>query len=106
MITFTRTAQTYDAATDTMTSVATTVTGDAVQVTPKDSDLVRFRERDLVITETILLLFTPTTYGQVPAPGDVVTWPNSSVGLEYTVRDVNPLAPDGVVILARVACGR
>lgn len=106
MITFTRTTQTYNPETDTMLSVDTTVTGEAMQVTPNASDLLRFKERGLVLTETIMLLFTPTTYGQVPAPGDVVTWPLGVTGVPYRVRDVNPLAPDGVVILARVACSR
>ncbi len=107
MITFTRVTPTYNPSSDTMSTVTTTVTGDAIQVQPNASDIQRFKERDLLLTETILLLFTPTTYGYVPMPGDTVVWPASgSTATTYTVRDVNPLAPDGVVIMARVACGR
>ena len=107
MITFTRTTQTYDPATDTLTPAVTTVTGEAIE-TPRRSaaDLARFADINLRATETILLVFTPTTYGQLPKPGDIVTWPADSTGLEYTVRDVNALRPDGVTILARIACSR
>lgn len=106
MITFTRTTQTYDASADSVTSLVTTITGDAMEVEPRQSDLKRYEEHGLRLTETVMLLFTPTTYGDLPAPGDVITWPNASNGVAYTVRDVNPLRPDGVTILARVACSR
>jgi hypothetical protein len=108
MITFTRTTQTYSPATDTLTAATTTITGEAIE-TPRRSaaDLSRLNELNLRSTETILLIFTPTTYGQLPRPGDVVTWPNDdTTGVVYTVRDVNALRPDGVTILARIACSR
>jgi hypothetical protein len=106
MITFTRVTQTYDASTDTMTSASTTVTGDAIEVQPSQQDALRYQELGMRLTETIVLLFAPTTYGELPEPGDTVTWPNSSSGTVYTVRDVRALRPDGVVIMARLGCSR
>lgn len=107
MITFTRVTPTYTPSTDTMTSVTTTVTGDAIEVRPNQADLLRYKELGLLLTETVTLFFTPTTYGQLPAPGDTVVWPASgSTATTYTVRDLSPLRPDGVVIAARIACGR
>lgn len=102
MITFTRTTQTYDAATDTMTPVTTTVTGEAVRV---KGDPQRYQALGLRLDTMPTLLFTPTTYGEVPEPGDTVVWPLTG-GDTYTVKDVDPVAPDGVVILARVVIAR
>ena len=107
MITFTRVTQTYNASADTMVSVSTTVTGDAMEVRPNSSDLLRYQEAGLRLTETITLLFTPTTYGELPEPGDTVVWPPTGTNATtYTVRDVSQFAPDGVTILAYVACSR
>jgi hypothetical protein len=99
MITFTRTTQTYNQATGDVVPVVTTVTGSAIQV---KGDPQRYQAMGLILATMPTLLFTPTSYGQVPKPGDAVTWS----GVDYTVRDVDPLAPDGVVILARVVIGR
>jgi hypothetical protein len=97
MITFTRTVPgTYDAATDTWTTpTETTVTGNAVQVR---GDADTYRALSLIQSQAPTLLFTPTTYGQLPLPGDQVTWAEDV----YTVRDVAPIQPDGVAIMARV----
>ncbi len=96
-VTFTwRTPGVHDPATDTFTTAATvTVAGYALRVR---GDPDRYRALSLVEAQAPTLLFTPTTYGALPALGASVTWG----GTVYTVRDVAPLAPDGTAILARV----
>lgn len=91
---------TYTDATDAWTSATTTtVAGYAIRV---GGNPVRYAELNLRQSEAPTLLFTPSTYGSLPALGSSVTW-NSLV---YTVRDVQPLAPDGTAILARVVVAR
>ena len=102
MLTFTRTTLTYDAATDTSTSAETTITGSAIQVR---GDPQRYRDLGLVLSTMPSLLFAPTTYGDSVAPGDVVTWPATG-GSVYTVKDVQDLAPDGVVITSTLVIGK
>ena len=99
--TFTRKANTYNPETGVLTVSESTITGSAVQV---ESDPRRFDALGLSLLENLTLLFTPTTYGETPQPGDEVTWPAS--GTVYKVADVDPIAPDGVTILARVVIGR
>ena len=101
-ITFTRTTRTYTAATDTATVSSSTVTGSAIQVR---GDPQRYAALGLVLTTMPTLFWAPTTYGEVPLPGDTVVWPETG-GSTYTVRDVDPIAPDGVVIAARVVIGK
>lgn len=94
-VTFSRTTQTYTPTTGTMTSATTTVVGNAVRVR---GDAEVYKSLGLIQSEAPTLFFTPTTYGQCPQPGDTVNWSSTT----YTVRDVNPIAPDGTVIAARV----
>ena len=106
MITFTRTTQTADPATGIPTPTVTTITGNAVRVAPRSKlDIERYAELGLQLHQIAVLLFTPTTYGDTPQTGDTVVWPATN-GATYTVRDVNPIAPDGVTIAARVAVTR
>lgn len=100
-ITFTRKTQTYNAETGVMTTASGTVVGSGMKV---KSDVQRFTALELSLTETITLFFTPETYGELPEPGDEVIWPAG--GTLYRVKDVDTIAPDGVVIAARVAIGR
>jgi len=94
------TAGAYDPVADTETGATTSrVPGVAMRVTPNPQDIKRFQEKSLVVAETPLLLFVADTYGDVVPMGASCTWE----GQRCTVRDVNPLAPDGVHILARVA---
>lgn len=96
MITFTRNTQSaYDPETDTSSTSETTITGVAIRV---PGDPKRYAALGLVESDAPTLQFVPTTYGNTPEPGDTVTWANET----YTVRDVEPVAPDGVTILARV----
>lgn len=97
-VTFTRSTRTYDAATDTSSVVASTITGSAIQVR---GDPRRYKALGLTLTDMPTLFFCPTTYGECPAVGDTVTWTSK----RYTVRDVSPIAPDGVTIAARIIVG-
>jgi len=99
-VTFTHTTPgTYDATTDTTTSpVTTTVTGNAMQVR---GDPETYKALGLVEYEAPTLLFVAQTYGEVPQVGDTTDW----ASITYTVKSVQPLAPDGYVILARVVIG-
>jgi hypothetical protein len=96
-VTFTLTIPgTYDAATDTWTGGSTsTVTGDAIRTRGNPE---RYKALELIESESPALLFTPDTYGDLPALNSTVSW-NSTT---YTVRDVDPIAPDGTAIAARV----
>lgn len=100
-ITFTRSTRTYTPTTDVSTVAETTITGSAIQVR---GDPRRYAALGLVLSEMPTLFFSPTTYGDTPAPGDTVVWPDS--GHTWTVKDVDPIAPDGVLIAARIVIGR
>lgn len=99
-VTFTFTSPgTYDATTDTWsTPTTTTVTGSAVEVKGNPDTYERL---SLVHSSAPSLFFTPDTYGSLPRPGYTVTW-NS---IAYTVKDVDPLAPDGTPIAATIVVG-
>lgn len=97
MTTFTRvTHGTYDPETDLAASrTESTIEGVAIRVR---GERHRYQELGLVEAKAPTLLFVPATYGDTPEPGDTVEWESET----YTVRDVDPLAPDGVTIQARV----
>ncbi len=78
------------------------VVGFALRKQPSASDLERFRLRGLAEDKTVLLLFVATTYGETPTLGATVEWEGETL----TVRDLKPLAPDGVVIKTDVAASR
>lgn len=96
-VNFTRTVQTTDSATGRVTSSPTTIPGSAIQTrgNPKRYEALQLRE-----TEAPTLLWTPAVYGQQPdpAPGDLVEWRSRT----WTVKDVDAVAPDGVLIVARI----
>lgn len=99
-VTFTHSiAGTYDPSTRAWSGASSsTVAGYAVQVKGKPET---YQALGLVESKNPTLLFVPTTYGEVPAVGWTVTWSSTS----FTVRDVDPLAPDGTVISAKVVVG-
>ena len=99
--TFTRRTNVTNPEDGSHTVTESTVEGSATRVR---SDAQRFSALKLDLTENPTLFFVPTTYGEVPEPGDEVTWPAN--GPVYKVADVDPIAPDGVVIAARVVIGR
>lgn len=100
-VTFTRTVPgNYDPETDTDASPSTlTIRGEAVRVRGLPET---YRALSLIESEAPTLLFTPEEYGERPKPGDTVVWEAQT----WTVRDVNPTAPDGVMILARIIITR
>ena len=108
MTTFTRQTITPDPTTGIVTPAETTITGSAIQVR---GDPQRYRALDLNLSTMPTLFFTPTDYEleangpDFVMPGDTVPWPSSTSPV-YTVRDVSPIAPDGVVIAARIVIAR
>lgn len=107
VIAFTRSrAGAYDFATDRPGGVVvTTITGSAYQARGNPA---RYMALGLVLSTMPTLLFTPTAYGlranspEFVLPGDTVLWATQV----FTVRDVDPVAPDGVVIMARIVVGK
>jgi hypothetical protein len=105
MITFTRRSQAFADETGLSTETVTTITGHAVQVRGAAATYARL---GLSETQAPTLLITPTTYGlrawsdEFVRPGDEVEWAGGS----FVVQDVAPIAPDGVVIAARVVIAR
>lgn len=103
MVTFSRdTPGTFDGTTGLFSSPSTsTITGSAIQVRGNGA---RYRELGLVLSTMPTLLFTPSAYplrantDEFVLPGDTVSWNN----IDYTVKDVDPVAPDGFVIVARI----
>lgn len=90
----------YDEATDTYSGASSsTVAGFAIRI---DGDPKRYEELELQQVDAVTLLFTPTTYGELPALGSHVTWND----IVYMVRDVEPVAPDGPAVRARVVVTR
>jgi hypothetical protein len=105
MITFTRVTQTFDETTGLSTSVTSTITGSAIKVKGKADTYTRI---GLVESSAPTLLFTPTDYDlhahsdEFVKAGDTVSW----AGATFTAKDVDPIAPDGFVILARIVVAK
>lgn len=97
-VTFTRTVQAHDEATGQVTPTETTIAGYAIRDTGRPD---RYARLALLPSRAPTLLFAASTYGDAVALGDVVTWG----GLTYTVRDIEPVAPDGTPIVASVVVG-
>lgn len=98
-VTFTRLVEGYDPATDLVSPTTTTVAGQAVQVRPSYE---RYRALGLVIEDARRLLFAPTTFGAQPTVGDTVTWSGDLL----TVRDIEPISPDGNTLICFVTVSR
>lgn len=95
-VTFTLSDSTYAPSTDATSAPTTsTVTGAAMRV---KGDARMYESMKLVQSGLVTLLFAPDTYGERPALGSIVEWE----GADAVVVGVNPLAPDGTDILARV----
>jgi len=102
MVTFTRKTITVDESTGQTTENVSTITGSAIQVRGKADTYARL---GLAQSAAPTLLFTPTDYDlhahsdEFVMPGDTVEWAGST----YTAKDVDPVAIDGFVIIARIA---
>src|SRR5258708_5302724 len=107
MVTFTRTTPgIFNAADGTFgASTTTTITGDAIQVRGNPD---RYDALNLVLGSMPTLFFTPTLYdlragsSDFVLPGDSVQWNL----LTYIVKDIDPIAPDGIIIAARIIISR
>jgi hypothetical protein len=75
------------------------VTGQAMRV---KGDPKVYAALSLVEADAPTLLFAPDVFGTEPQLGMFVTW-GAHV---YAVRSVNPIAPDGPTIMARVVIAR
>jgi len=93
-VSFVQTVPTYDPSTGLTVSVVT-VPGWAIGTR---GDPRVYEAMGLVMTEAPMLLFAAATYGQVPAVGARVEWE----GKPLTVQWVDPVAPDGSVIVSKV----
>lgn len=106
--TFRKTTSTYDEATDTWSEGATSEVSGLVLQTRGDPR--KYEALALVESEAPTLLFVPYTRGELPELGAVVRWPNPlgipDVGTAYSVADVDPVAPDGRAIMARIIVKR
>jgi hypothetical protein len=92
----TNTGAVYDPATDTWSGGSTTaVAGKAVQT---KGDVDRFKALNLVLVNPVSLLIAAKNLAVTPLPGMTFTW----AGKNYTIKDVDPVAPDGVPILFKV----
>lgn len=96
---------TYDEALDRFVGASTTtIIGSAIQVS---GDPQRYAALGLVLSTSPTLFFTPTAYNlraftpDFVVPGDIVTWNDT----DFTVKDVKPIAPDGIVVAARIIAG-
>lgn len=88
---------TYDPLTDLWSSPSTvTVSGYAIRDTGGNPQ--RWRDLELIQSEAPRLLFGSTTAGSLPALGATLVWG----GTTYTVRDVDPIEPDGTAIVAHL----
>lgn len=56
----------------------------------------------LIETEAPVLLFAPSTPGQIPVTGMLVSWG----GHTYSVVSVDPIAPAGTAVVSRVVIKR
>ena len=102
-VTFTQTLPgTFDPATETYSGGSVvTVSGFALRDTGGDPR--RWAALSLIQSEAPRLFFTTSgTMGTLPALGATVVWGSTT----YTVRDVDPLEPDGTAIAAYIIVSR
>lgn len=107
MTTFVRTIPgTYDALAGVWTTAPSTVTFEGNCIAVRGS-VQRYQALNLVLSTTVTLFFDRRSYGDrmftsdFVQPGDTVEW----AGVTYSVKDVEPIAPDGIVIAARIIVG-
>lgn len=105
-MTFTRTLQSAEAADGTFGApVVTTITGDGILVagTPQE-----YKDAGLVQTSGPTVLFTPTSYPLRAFTPEFVLPGDTTVvnGVTFTVKAIlKVVAPDGYVIVSRIAVG-
>ena len=98
-VTFSKETRVHDPLTGHSTVSTTTVEGFAIRVVGRSKT---YEALKLVESQAPTLLFAATTFGEIPDVGMTVPWG----GETFTVADVNPVAPDGNSIIARVVIAK
>lgn len=98
-VTFTKTSKTETESTGALSSTSTTVAGTASE---EKADPRRYERLALVGYQARTLIFVPDTAGEVPGLGSTCTWG----GEKFTVRDPQPIAPNGTAIASSVVISR
>lgn len=105
-MTFTRTLQSAEAADGTFGApVTTTITGDGILVA---GDPQEYTDAGLIRTSSPTVLFTPTSYPLRAFTPEFVLPGDTTVinGVTFTVKAIlKVVAPDGYVIVSRIAVG-
>lgn len=98
-IAFTRSASGYNGVTGQFSQAPVSAATSALQVKANPMTISALAAKGLVLLRPIAWLVAASKLGAfVPAFDDAATW----AGTTYTVRDVQPLAPDGAAIMYRV----
>lgn len=99
-IAFTWTTRVVDDATDAESApVQHSMTGVAMKVRGRAR---AYEILTLIEADSPTLLFVPDTYGDCPPLNAIGTWATKPMG----IRSIDPLAPDGVTITARLIVSR
>ena len=95
---------THDPMADTWSGPTTsTIAGYAVQVQPRSAqDVEKYRQLSLVPSDAPTLEFVPIVYGETPPLDATIDWGGSTL----TVRDIQPVGPDGTSILLKVVVSK
>ena len=98
-VTFTKETRVPDPLTGHSTVTSSTIVGYAIRVVgrPKVYEALK-----LVESQAPTLLFAASTFGEKPDIGMTVEWGSET----FTVKDVNPVAPDGNAIICRVVVAK
>jgi hypothetical protein len=104
-ITFTDITQVHTPSTGSVSPVETTVTGVALQVKGNPNT---YNALTLIESAAPTLLFVPDEYGALPEVGATCEWgvDRDNEPITYSVRNVDPFAPDGVAIYAKIVIVR
>lgn len=101
-IVFTRKTTVLDEVTGATVPVTTTTPTSAIRVKPYRMDYMRLETGGLTLFDPVTLLAAASGMAFSPLPGDTFSWGANS----FTVRTVDPIAPDGNAILYRVIGSR
>lgn len=101
MITFTRVTQAYDPATGGVTPTTRTFNGEGIM---KRADPTKFKPGTLIPESAAMLVFECEAYGYKAYSPDFVQEGDTTdiLGTTWFASQVNPVAPDGLVILAYI----
>jgi hypothetical protein len=105
MITFSRVTQAYDPTTGSVTPTVRTFDGEGIM---KRADPAKFKAGTLISSASAMLIFECESYGYKAYSDDFVREGDTTeiLGTTWTVAEVNPVAIDGLVILAYILVGK